>query len=123
MTNRHPEKDLPAFARQQLQQHANKLDDITGARLRAARKRALAATPARSQPLWLPAGLAASTVAALLALTLWQGEPLVNPDPLNGDWEQIATSDDLELIEQLEFYEWLESLEHSARPQQTNPTA
>ena len=88
----------------QLDRHAAGVDDLTVARLGAARRRALQ-TQVRLPRRWLPAaGLATAAVALLAVLVLMQ--PLNRSEP---DWELWMTQDDIELIEELDFYAWLEA--------------
>lgn len=120
MTSIDDENVFSNFAKSKLQQHAEQLDELTTARLRAARKRALDTEPHGQHLFWLPASVTASALAVLLTITLWQGEPAVDQHVINGEWEQVATSEDLDLVEELEFYQWLETLEQSAKPQRAN---
>ena len=104
--------DDPQFTtrlKQQLDDHEDSVDAQTAARLQAARRRALAAVPApRSRSAyWLPAGAAATLAVAVLAVVLWRGDsaaPL--PAVAAEDWEILAAGE-LQLIEELEFYDWL----------------
>ena len=99
-------------ARKQLDRHADQLDELTVARLRAARKAALD-SPARLSFTWLPLTGLAGVAAALLAVVIWYRQP--DDIPLTGDdWDVLAASDELELIEDLEFYDWLESTQSSS---------
>jgi hypothetical protein len=101
-----------------LDQRAEELDGQTLSRLRQARSRALEQGP----PIWkrfprasdwvLTGGFATATVA-LLAVTLWfdgAGEEMIPPVSA-GDLEILASGEDLELYDQLEFYRWLEEQE------------
>ena len=92
--------------RQHLDAQADDLDELTVARLRAARRRALA-THKPAGKYWLPAFSVATAAAALLAVLLWQS-PSAPPLPLE-DWEIVVSGDDMELIEEYEFYEWLDA--------------
>ncbi len=88
----------------QLDRHAAAVDDLTVARLGAARRRVLH-TQADRPRRWLPAaGLATAAVALLAVLVLMQPSP--QPE-ING--ELWMTQDDIEVIEELEFYAWLEA--------------
>ena len=103
------EQDEKAFVgqiKQQLDQHADSLDELTSARLKAARLRALEAAP-RAKKLWVPAFGTATAAAVMLAVLLWQ-----NPPDMPGTFEEldiIASGEDLELIEELDFYDWLDA--------------
>lgn len=94
--------------RQQLEQHAGTVDDATTARLAAARESALArqARPARH---WLPlTGLAAAAAVLLAVLLVHQ-----TPAPDRG-WDPLLAQDDIDLIEELDFYAWLEETQSNS---------
>lgn len=91
-----------------LDESARDLDAMTGARLAAARRRALERLePPLRLPWLLPAGVFASAAAAMLALTLWNAAPA--PGPELADVEVLAGPEALELYQDLEFYEWLDA--------------
>lgn len=109
-------------ARRLLRRQAEEIDGATASRLNRARQAALAEFDRRRAPAWgrgwRPA-LAAAAVAAL-ALAVWVGrEPALGPGPAplpaaSGastatDLELILADESLEMIEELEFYDWLES--------------
>lgn len=103
------EPDENAFVeqiRRQLDSQAEQLDELTIARLRAARLRALASAPPQRR-LWLPAIGGATLAAALLAVVLWQAPPEL-PGPFEA-LDIVASSEELEMIEDLDFYDWLEA--------------
>ena len=58
---------------------------------------------------WMPAtGVAA---AAVLAMVLWTGSPETDEfgtDAVASDMEILLTEDSLEMLEDLEFYSWVE---------------
>jgi len=98
--------------KQELDRHADAVDELTAARLQALRKTALT-TAARPGLSWLPAtGLAAAAavLVAVLVLNLVPGD--INDLP--GDTELLSQMDDLELFEELEFYAWLEATQSSS---------
>lgn len=104
--------DDRAFAEQvvdALQAHAEGLDEAGAARLAQARRRALAGQPARA-PLrlgvWPGAGLAAGAALVLVAVLSLQSMQRV-PEA----HELWMTQEDIELIEDLDFYAWLDALE------------
>ncbi|HFD80114.1 MAG TPA: hypothetical protein ENK05_06970 [Gammaproteobacteria bacterium] len=99
------DRGLAEAARRQLDRHAEAVDELTAARLAALRRRALLQATPRRLPRWLPA--AAVAAAALLAVLLWM-QPLLRTTAPGGGLELVASSEDLELIEDLEFYDWLE---------------
>ena len=93
--------------KQELDRHADAVDELTVARLQAIRKTALARAT-RPGFNWLPAtglAVAASVLVAVLVLNLAPGD--INGLP--GDTELLSQMDDLELLEELEFYAWLEA--------------
>lgn len=110
------EPDLCAKVREQLDLDVRDLDAATASRLNRARQQALdvGLRQRRTRGWWLPFALATAT-AVLLALTVTlrssdsalQAPTLAAP-ALADDFELLAGSEDLELIEDLEFYAWLE---------------
>jgi hypothetical protein len=91
------------------------LDGQTRSKLTQARYRALEELAERTRPAWgrswVPAGVAAAVV--LLSLTLWQGqmEPLTQGGfdvAAVTDFELLLGEEELDMIEELEFYAWLE---------------
>jgi len=103
-----------AFAekvKQELDRHADAVDELTAARLQAMRKTALSGA-VRTGFSWLPAtGLvAAAALVAVLVLNLVPGD--INGLP--GDTELLSQMEDLELFEELEFYAWLEATQSSS---------
>lgn len=114
MTSDHDEKRFLQEVKQALDASADELDDLTRARLRAARQRALDAAAGGkngSTLRWLlPAGgFAAATVATVVFLMLQAAPVEVVPPFSNGDMELLTSVDSLGLLENLEFYEWLEA--------------
>ncbi|MGH8531016.1 MAG: DUF3619 family protein [Nevskiales bacterium] len=99
--------------REKLEASASALDELTVARLRAARKRAVAqaqSAPARIR-WWLTAGGFGLAAAITLAWTLTVQIP--GAPPADSEVWELAYVDDsdeeaLDLYEDLEFYEWLE---------------
>jgi|GEM_PF-367896 len=105
-----------------LEADAGRLDAVTAARLQAARRRAVAAIDRpRRQTGWLarashasgsrsyllPAGGLVTAALAVLVLVMWYGhgvQPV--PDVPVDDWEILADGE-LELLEDLDFYDWL----------------
>jgi hypothetical protein len=114
---------LPGWAdqaRRLLDESVQALDGATASRLNCARQAALAVRPARRRLwIWLPAGLAGAC-ALLLAVGLWQAR--VPPAPgmpvlaaasgetaTASDLDLIASGDSLEMVQDLDFYAWLDS--------------
>lgn len=102
------EQQLAGRLGQQLRDSEDELDELTRARLGAARRRALEAAGTRS--LWhrigWSAGGFATAAVAVLAIVLWNGGETPAPVLFGDDWELLAEGD-LQLIEELEFYDWL----------------
>ena len=102
------EQQLTERLGQQLRASEGELDELTLARLGAARRKALATarqTPRRHRLGWTAGGFATAAVA-VLAVVLWNGGQSPAPDLFGEDWEMLAEGD-LQLIEELEFYDWL----------------
>ena len=106
---------LEERARTALDQRAASLDAHTLSRLRRARARAVQQRPGWKEWLHLPSwvsagGLAAATVATLL-FSIWLIPPGETDIPETGlaDLEILASGDELELYDDLEFYHWLET--------------
>lgn len=108
-----------------LDESAQALDAATLSRLNRARQAALAQRPARRRNVWvwLPAGFAGAC-ALLLAVSVWhvpkptpartlpvqaavEGAETVNTN----DLELISSGDNLEMVQDLDFYAWLGSQE------------
>lgn len=92
------------------------LDPQTRSKLTRARYRALeeleASAPAGWRPRWIPAGVLAAGVLAVVML--WQGQPAVSPETTAfdvaalSDLEIILGDGDLGMLQELEFYAWLD---------------
>lgn len=100
-------------ARQGLLASEEHLDAGTLSRLREARVRAVEAADARGRgffriPNWMRAGAFATAVAAVMVFMIWvdtpkQELPVKSPDEL----EIVLNADNMDLYEDLDFYEWL----------------
>lgn len=102
---------LVSAARAELDLSARQLDELTRARLKAARLRALSAMPAVAYRAHWPAVLAIASVSAIVLgmAFLWPAPPDSLP-AMNEASDWMTTLDDgYELYENLEFYEWLEA--------------
>lgn len=107
------DKQFLNFARSELDKSLRDIDDRTAARLAGARARALAAQG--KKPLsWLPMGIAAAMTAAVLLLFLWRQEvqPPLEPWAVE-DVELLASDADLDVLADLDFYQWLEQSDHA----------
>jgi hypothetical protein len=110
-------------ARRLLDESAQALDAATLSRLNRARQAALAQRTPRRRAAWvfLPAGLAGAC-ALLLAVGVWHGRRAPTAMPAQaavaagangsavnaGDLDMIASGDDLEMMQDLDFYAWLD---------------
>lgn len=95
-----------------LDESVERLDAATRSRLTQARHKALAGRSGKAaRRRWLlPVSAFASTAAAVLAITLWTHQPdSFDTELALEDLEIIASNTDLEFLQDLEFYEWLES--------------
>jgi hypothetical protein len=107
-------RDFETRLQHLLREEAESLDARTRSRLTRARHRAIAALadePAWRLGMWLPAGTAA---AAVLAVALWFAA-MESPERGVGtaaatleDLDILTAEDSLDLIENWEFYRWIE---------------
>jgi hypothetical protein len=114
MNERHDVTAEDAFtdkAKQLFDESVDGLDAETRSRLNRGRHAALA-EPGAGRPawvLWAPGlGVAA---AAVLAVVLWTGNPSssdITVPAVATDMEILLTEDSLEMLEDLEFYSWID---------------
>lgn len=98
-----------------LRHSADDLDAATAARLNRARQAALAGHPARRRAgAWLVPSLATAALATLV-VGLWLGRNPADPVPAvsppvesPAELELLLAGEDLEMLEDLEFYAWLD---------------
>jgi type VI protein secretion system component VasF len=111
-------------AKHLLDESVQALDGTTASRLNRARQAALAQRPTRRRAIgfYVPAGLAAAC-ALLLAVGVWQGRfaPAASsvPTPVAAgtdagalraaDLDLLASGDNLDMMQDLDFYTWLEA--------------
>jgi hypothetical protein len=109
------DRDFEERTKLLFEQSVAALDGQTRSKLTQARYRALQELAARPgltwSRSWLPAGAVAAV--ALLSLMLWQGriEPLSDGGfdvAAVTDFEILLGEEELDMIEELEFYAWLE---------------
>lgn len=107
------EERLQQLAQQLRDRAEAEIDGETLSRLTQARHRALEQTTQKKRRLssWpLPVGVAASVMAAVIVVMMWQG---MNESPIleqvSSEEMALVASEDIEFFEELEFYEWLES--------------
>jgi len=106
------DEDLVRQAKELFDDSVERLDAATLSRLNRSRHEALAELE-RTKPVgqwarWMPAtGVAA---AALVAVVVWQGVVVEGPLPVTSevtDFEILIGEDSLEMLEDLEFYSWI----------------
>jgi hypothetical protein len=95
------------------------LDGATRSKLNMGRQAALAELGSGARPwvVWAPA--AGFAAAAVLAFTLWAGNSTTNQQAIPGadtDIEILLTEDSLEMLEDLEFYSWIDLDEEGNTP-------
>ena len=109
--NTHDEERFADQAKDLFDDSVERLDAATLSQLNQRRQAALAEVSSKDSRVlwgrWLPA--AGVTAAAVVAVVMLQGTPVVDP-PLDAatDFEILISEDNLEMIEELEFYAWLE---------------
>jgi len=113
-------ENLRQRAGQLLDESVGHMDAGTLSRLHQARSRAVDSM--RRRPLlaaWLPAGAVATIAVAIVAVALWQpgGEQAGTgqPELTGADVELLTSAESLELIDDWEFYEWLDIEEQAGQ--------
>lgn len=114
-----------------LDEHAAMLSASDLARLRQARQRALAPRPGLLDRLvgwalirpWQAAGTMAAVATTVLSLSvlLWSQSP-DGLEPTATELEMVADDVELDLLERLEFYRWLEQQPRDASPAEGDST-
>ena len=105
--------------KQVLDDDTEQLDADISRRLRLARAEAVESYTEKHFS-WKPAGGFALATMLLVAIGVWQigGNNLVNTTttmpPAVDDLDLIASSDNLQLYQNLDFYQWLETVEGDA---------
>jgi len=126
-TSRDNEARLVERIRRRLDEDVARLDSATLSRLEQARRQALAAAAQPRRPWWritwlasrpagdwlVPAGAFASVVATAIAFTLMVAEPGNELAREVDNLELFTAGEELELYENLEFYQWLEDREQT----------
>jgi hypothetical protein len=106
-------------AKKYFDESVENLDGETRSRLNRARQAALAEIKSGGHRWieWAPAaGVAA---AAVVAVVLWTGNPpsdVLTPATSNADIEILLTEDSFEMLEDLEFYSWIDLDAESDEP-------
>ncbi len=109
--NTHDDERFADKAKELFDDSVERLDAATLSQLNQRRQAALAEVSNKDSRVlwgrWLPA--AGITAAAVVAVVVMQGQPVVDPsDDAVTDFEILISEDNLEMIEELEFYAWLE---------------
>jgi hypothetical protein len=120
MTNPDPDDANDHFARtasELLRRSAEDLDGVTASRLNRARQAALEQLPNRRRALhWLVPALSTAAVG-VLAISLWLNPGLDRDPPVlsssaaltPADMDLLLADDSLEMLEDLDFYAWLDA--------------
>jgi len=108
------DEELARQAKELFDDSVERLDAATLSRLNRSRQEALAeleqTKPVGQWARWMPAtGVAA---AAVVAVAVWQGVSIEGPLPPESsvtDFEILIGDDSLEMLEDLEFYSWIDA--------------
>ena len=117
---RNSEDKLVSQVRRTLDLRAEELDAVTLARLRAMRRQAVAELGARVErrerraSWWVPAATFATAAVAAVVFSLWNGVRDFAPGAELSELEILADAEALEMLEDLEFYEWLAATDATA---------
>ena len=126
-TSRDNDAQLIERVRRRLDEDVDRLDSAALSRLEQARRLALAALAQPQRPWWrrawlagrpagdwlVPTGAFASVLATVVALTLMVVEPGNGLAREADDLELLTAGEELELYENLEFYQWLQDREQT----------
>ncbi len=109
--NTHDDERFENKAKELFDDSVERLDAATLSQLNQRRQAALAEASNEGSRIhwgrWLP--VAGVTAAAVVAVVMMQSPPIVEPDLDEAtDFEILLSDDNLEMIEDLEFYTWLE---------------
>lgn len=117
------ENEFIEKVRVSLEQSLEQTPAHISSRLRTVRRQALGSRRHAKQLYWLPAMATAALVAAI-GTGVWFGntpqtttpapEVVAKMEQRVSDFEMLASGDDLELYEELDFYLWLEQQEPDA---------
>lgn len=103
------DQQLVDRTRAALERSADELDAPTLSRLAQMRASALErAEAAQPRARWLPAGALAAASAAGLLWLLFPANTDPTPTDALEDLELLSSAESLDLLDELEFYEWLE---------------
>ena len=108
MKDKDQEQQFLDFVKRTLDQSIEDLDSHTTARLRSTRQTVLSGSSKTIS--WVqPAWAIAATCIVVFTFTLWESDPpqLTSTLPLE-NMELLASAEEWDLYEELEFYTWLE---------------
>lgn len=105
------EEEFVSTVKSALNDSAENLDSETQSRLATLRYQALAKKKIHRyrHSFVLPAGVFASLVAAILSFTIWNTYVMEDNSLILEDMDLLSSNESPDLLEDLEFYEWLES--------------
>jgi hypothetical protein len=113
MNTPNDDERLEQSAKAAFDDSVDRLDAATLSKLNQGRQAALAeiaASPGRQWLRWMP--VTGVATAALVAVLVFRGpEQSIEPfesDPIATDFEILIGDDELEMIEELEFYSWID---------------
>lgn len=117
------DKAFAEKAKRLFDESVESLDGQTRSRLNRGRQAALAELKS-GKPVWVQwAPAAGVAAAAVVAVVLWTGNPPVDeltPMASASDFEILLTEESLEMLEDLEFYSWIdldENAEETVEPE------
>jgi len=112
MTEKH---DFDAFAREQLEETVDGMDGSTRSRLASMRHEAMDSLHTRRRGWLLP--VSALTAMTAVALLVWMAPQQQSPVDVDTaameDMDLLASDVEMDLLENVEFYQWLEDNEHA----------
>lgn len=111
MKENEKDQEFIASAKQVLDRSLEDIDAHTLSRLRQARHRAIESAPTRVPPFVWAGGVATAFAALVLAAVLLFPSGAPSPVPTLEDVEILASSEDLDFYDELEFYHWLADAE------------
>jgi hypothetical protein len=105
------EERIVDAAQQHWQQDEQELDADTLRALRGIRHSAIEKLQRQSSwSIWLPVSGAALAAALVATVVMWPQQADIAPDMQIADLDILAFETDLELLEELDFYLWLEEI-------------
>ena len=107
------DRELASKVNAVVEERSSSLDAATLSRLNRARQQALDDVRHESRGRWLPGGLAAAAAVLAIAVGLTSrvpppAQPLLEQPP--SEFTVLASDESLEMLEDLEFYAWLDEV-------------